>query len=141
MVVVSDDDEGFSTGSGSIKDDYTTEYESDNQENVEEELDSACDEKQEKPIYIQENFIEDNVVNAQSVKKVSTSSMHNNLRSRDNERKVSTLSAVEIYSNPQNSTPPKRKLSFYLDFDPTATPPPTPRTPKQSETNKLNFPE
>ena len=134
MVVVSDDDEGFSTGSGSIKDDMTTEYETDYPDNIE---DSECDEKQEKQVTNRDTFNGGDI--SHSVKKTSTSSLYNNLGGNDKQRKVSTLSAVESYPSSQNSAPPKRKLSFYLDFDPSATPPPSPRSPKQSETNKPNF--
>ena len=137
MVVVSDDDEGFSTGSGSIKDDMTTEYETDYPDNVEEEPDSECDEKQEKQVTNRDTLNGGDI--SHSVKKTSTSSLYNNLGKNDKLRKVSTLSAVESYPSSQNSAPPKRKLSFYLDFDPSATPPPSPRSPKQSETNKPNF--
>ena len=139
MVVVSDDDEGFSTGSGSTRDDFTTEYETDFPDNIEEESDSECDEKQEKQVNTQENSKRDYGDKIYSVKKLSTSSMYNNLGTSDKQRKVSTLSAVEGSPASQNSGPPKRKLSFYLDFDPTATPPPSPRTPKQSETDKPNL--
>ena len=137
MVVVSDDDEGFSTGSGSIKDDMTTEYETDYPDNIEEESDSECDEKQKKQVTNRDTFNGGDI--SHSVKKTSTSSLYNNLGKSDKQRKVSTLSAVESYPSSQNSAPPKRKLSFYLDFDPSATPPPSPRSPKQSETNKPNF--
>ena len=139
MVVVSDDDEGFSTGSGSIKDDMTTEYETDYPDNVEEESDSDCDEKQKKQVMNRDMFNGDNREISHSVKKTSTSSMYNNLGKSDKQRKVSTLSVVESYPSSQNSSPPKRKISFYLDFDPNATPPPSPRSPKQSETNKPNL--
>ena len=135
MVVVSDDDEGFSTGSGSIKDDMTTEYETDYPDNI--EPDSECDEKQKKQVTNRDTFNGGDI--SHSVKKTSTSSLYNNLGKNDKLRKVSTLSAVESYPSSQNSAPPKRKLSFYLDFDPSATPPPSPRSPKQSETNKPNF--
>ena len=139
MVVVSDDDEGFSTGSGSTRDDFTTEYETDFPDNIDEESDSECDENQEKQVKTQENLKRDDAGDRiYSVKKLSTSSMYNNGTS-DKQRKVSTLSAVEGSPASQNSALPKRKLSFYLDFDPTATPPPSPRTPKQSETDKPNL--
>ena len=134
MVVVSDDDEGFSTASGSIKDDLTTEYETDFPDNIEEDSDSERDEKKRK-VSSQVHF--DGSVGDQnhSVKKISTQSLYNDLGKSDKQRKVSTLSAIETSPSSQNSAPPKRKLSFYLDFDPTATPPPSPR----SETNKPNF--
>ena len=137
MAVVSDDDEGFSTGSGSIKDDLTTEYETDYPDNIEEDSDSECEVKQKKET--QEKFNGDDGDQGYSVKKTSTSSMYNNLRESDKQRKVSSLSAVESYPSSQNSATPKRKISFYLDFDPSATPPPSPRTPKQSETDKPNL--
>ena len=89
MVVVSDDDEGFSTGSGSTRDDFTTEYETDFPDNIEEESDSECDEKQEKQVNTQENLKRDDGDRIYSVKKLSTSSMYNNLGTSDKQRKVS----------------------------------------------------
>ena len=136
--MVSDDDEGFSTGSGSIKDDMTTEYETDYPDNVEEESDSECDETQKKRV-LNRDIYNGEEISHSVMKKTSTSSMYNNLEKSDKQRKVSTLSVVESYPSSQNSSPPKRKISFYLDFDPNATPPPSPRSPKQSETNKPNF--
>ena len=134
MVVVSDDDEGFSTASGSIKDDLTTEYETDFPDNIEEDSDSEREEKRRKvssQVHFDGNVGDQN----HSVKKTSTKSLYNDLGKSDKQRKVSTLSAIETSLSSQNSAPPKRKLSFYLDFDPTATPPPSPR----AETNKPNF--